>query len=84
METDPKGVSGARLTLVVVDDDGEVVIARMSGVRPDLDLIASLAGLRLAAQRLGIDVQVREPCATLHRLIVLSGLDVLLGSRRDV
>ena len=64
----------------MVDDREEVVIARVSDVCADLDLIASLAGLRLAAQRLGIDVRVREPCGTMHDLIVLAGLaDVLLG-----
>lgn len=82
MDAEREHAPGARLTLVVVQGDDEVVIARMSGLRPDLDLIASLAGLRLAAGRLGIEVQVRQPCAVVHDLIVLVGLaDALTGGR---
>jgi hypothetical protein len=75
---------GARITLVSRDGADEVVVARLWGLRPDLDLLDRLARLQVAAARVGIEMRYREPCPTLRAVIELSGLDlVLLGDEED-
>lgn len=75
--------SGARITVVVADGEGDGrVVARLQGLRPDLDLLDGLARLRLAAAKVGLDLRYCEPCPTLRAVIEMAGLDeVLLDDR---
>jgi hypothetical protein len=69
---------GARVTVVARRDGRGVVIAELSGLRPDLELIDRLARLQLAAAQLGIAVRYSDPCPTLRSVIELTGLDETL------
>lgn len=72
---DPPPLPGARITVVAGDGADEVVVARLHGLRPDLDLLDRMARLQLAAARLGIAVRFSEPCPTLRQVLELTGLD---------
>lgn len=69
---------GARITVVAREGSSEVVVARLSGLRPDLDLVERLARLQVAAARLGITMRYCDPCPTLRGVIELTGLDEVL------
>lgn len=79
-ETEP----GARVTVVAGEGAEEVVLRRITGVRPDLDFVESLARLHLAAARLGIRVRLRDPCPTLARVLDLVGLAEPLRADREL
>ena len=62
------------MTVVAGEGTQEVVLRRITGARPDLDFVESLARLHLAAARVGIRVRLRDPCPTLARVLDLVGL----------
>ncbi|MBK5222291.1 MAG: hypothetical protein JJE52_05355 [Acidimicrobiia bacterium] len=69
---------GARITVVAVTGEGEVVLRRIVGAPPDLGFIEDLARLHVAAARLGIAIEYRRPCPTLAAVLELAGLDEVL------
>ena len=66
------------VTVVIVRGDVELVLGRLDGRPPDLELVDGLARLELAARRLGCSVRVRAPCDELRGLLELVGLSELL------
>lgn len=81
---EPPRPPGARITVVADDGARRVVVARLHGLRPGVDLVDRMARLQLAAARLGIDLGYVDPCPTLRGVIELSGLDEVLLSARSV
>ncbi|HVX18730.1 MAG TPA: hypothetical protein VHA73_11920 [Acidimicrobiales bacterium] len=72
----------ADATIIVVAD-GDCDFARwlVEGVEPaDLAVVDRLARLQLAARRVGLTIQVREPSGKLRGLLDLVGLDRVLSS----
>jgi hypothetical protein len=65
--------------VLVVDDQTEVVLARLDPRRPDLRVVDALAGLALCARRRGWRVRVRDCSPRLGELIALAGLAEVLG-----
>ena len=71
---------------VVVLLDGDVEVARWPLVPPDrlgavtvdLGVVDVLARFHLGASRLGLTLEVRDPCRPLRDLLELAGLDDLL------
>jgi hypothetical protein len=68
------------VVLLVVDQGGETVLARLDGLCIDLALVDALARLQLAARRRGCPVRLHAPCRELADLLDLTGLtDVMAG-----
>lgn len=75
---------GAPLAVVeIVRDDVAVLAWPLYGARPLLVVIDRLARLRLAAQREGLSVRLRDPCAELADLIELVGMTALFPVLRS-
>lgn len=85
-----QGSEGGGLGPVVVLLDGAVEVGRwplvpvhpdrLGSVTIDLGVVDVLARLHLGAARLGLTLEVRDPCSALFELLGLAGLDSLLGS----
>jgi hypothetical protein len=68
--------------VVVVDGEVEVTTVQVDGPQPpDLAVVATLARLRLMAQRMGWTIRLENPCSQLCELIELVGLSDLLLDR---
>ena len=77
----PVGADDGVCAVVLVDTEGlEMVVGRLAGRRPDLDLVDTLARLQLAARRRGCLIRLRDPCPELCDLLELVGLAGLFGA----
>ena len=71
--------------MVLVRGESELLTWALGGhVPPDLSTVDELAGLQLAARRLGCSIQLRDASRELLALLELAGLDQVLTGAGSV